>query len=251
MPQVNVDRFMATIYDLPAYQLNFLADRQEMTHSIEGRVPFLDNNVAAFAAALPSALLTGDWAGKSLIRKAFARRLPSATLASQKKDLSFAADRHRRRPSLGLGASSDVARGDGCSRRVRLEKTRIASNRREGRAGALRIGNVVAHGVDHDDLAARAASSVHCRRQPRLAARREDRFSAGIRGRARDARHSAPSVDFGDHRFGQNCFEQTQSARDHGAVRYPMIINEADIHGAVGGKRAIIEHHGTRKQRTQ
>jgi asparagine synthase (glutamine-hydrolysing) len=85
MPQVNVDRFMATIYDLPAYQLNFLADRQEMTHSIEGRVPFLDNNVAAFAAALPSALLTGDWAGKSLIRKAFARRLPSATLASQKK----------------------------------------------------------------------------------------------------------------------------------------------------------------------
>jgi asparagine synthase (glutamine-hydrolysing) len=85
MPQVNVDRFMATTYDLPAYQLNFLADRQEMAHSIEGRVPFLDNNVAAFAAALPSGLLTGDWAGKSFIRKAFAKRLPSATLASQKK----------------------------------------------------------------------------------------------------------------------------------------------------------------------
>jgi hypothetical protein len=48
-------------------------------------VPFLDNNVAAFAAALPSGLLTGDWAGKSFIRKAFAKRLPSATLASQKK----------------------------------------------------------------------------------------------------------------------------------------------------------------------
>ena len=85
MPQVNVDRFMATTCDLPAYQLNFLADRQEMAHSIEGRVPFLDDNVAAFAATLPTELLTGDWAGKSFIRKAFAKRLPSATLESQKK----------------------------------------------------------------------------------------------------------------------------------------------------------------------
>jgi asparagine synthase (glutamine-hydrolysing) len=85
MPQVNVDRFMALTYDLPAYQLNFLADRQEMAHSIEGRVPFLDNNVAAFAAALPSEALTGDSAGKSLIRRAFAKRLPPETLASRKK----------------------------------------------------------------------------------------------------------------------------------------------------------------------
>jgi asparagine synthase (glutamine-hydrolysing) len=85
MPQVNVDRFMALTYDLPAYQLNFLADRQEMAHSIEGRVPFLDNNVATFAAALPSEALTGDSAGKSLIRRAFAKRLPPETLASRKK----------------------------------------------------------------------------------------------------------------------------------------------------------------------
>jgi asparagine synthase (glutamine-hydrolysing) len=85
MPQVNVDRFMAITYDLPAYQLNFLADRQEMAHSIEGRVPFLDNNVAAFATALPSEALTGDFAGKSLIRRAFAERLLAETLASQKK----------------------------------------------------------------------------------------------------------------------------------------------------------------------
>jgi asparagine synthase (glutamine-hydrolysing) len=85
MPQVNVDRFMALTYDLPAYQLNFLADRQEMAHSIEGRVPFLDNNVAAFAAALSSEALTGDWAEKSLIRRAFAERLPPGPVASQKR----------------------------------------------------------------------------------------------------------------------------------------------------------------------
>jgi asparagine synthase (glutamine-hydrolysing) len=207
MPQVNVDRFMAAIYDLPAYQLNFLADRQEMAHSIEGRVPFLDNNVAAFAAALPSALLTRDWAGKSFIRKAFAKRLPSATLASQKKIFLSPPTAIDDILRSDWGASSAVARGDGRGRRVRLEEARIASNRCEGGAGALRIGNVIAYGVDHDDIAARASSSVHCRRQPRLAAWREDRFSARIRSRARDASRSAPSVDFGDHRFGQNCLE--------------------------------------------
>jgi asparagine synthase (glutamine-hydrolysing) len=85
MPQVNVDRFMALTYDLPAYQLNFLADRQEMAHSIEGRVPFLDNSVAEFAAALPSQFFTGEWAEKSLLRKAFADRLPPHAVGAQKK----------------------------------------------------------------------------------------------------------------------------------------------------------------------
>lgn len=85
MPQVNVDRFMALSYDLPAYQLNYLADRQEMAHSIEGRLPFLDCRVAAFASALPNQALTGEFAGKSLIRKAFADRLPPGAVASPKK----------------------------------------------------------------------------------------------------------------------------------------------------------------------
>jgi asparagine synthase (glutamine-hydrolysing) len=85
MPQVNIDRHMALAYDLPAYQLNFLADRQEMAHAIEGRLPFLDNEVAAFAAALPSEALTGAWAEKSLIRRAFAQRLPARAVNAQKK----------------------------------------------------------------------------------------------------------------------------------------------------------------------
>lgn len=85
MPQINIDRYMALGYDLPAYQLNFLADRQEMAHSIEGRVPFLDNEVAAFAVTLPSEALTGEWAGKSLIRRAVAQRLPPRAVNAQKK----------------------------------------------------------------------------------------------------------------------------------------------------------------------
>jgi asparagine synthase (glutamine-hydrolysing) len=85
MSPTNLDRFLALKYDLPAYLLNFLADRQEMAHTIEGRVPFLDDNVVAFAATLPDEALIGAFAGKQLIRDAFAKRLPSQALASRKK----------------------------------------------------------------------------------------------------------------------------------------------------------------------
>jgi asparagine synthase (glutamine-hydrolysing) len=81
----NMDRLLALKYDLPAYILNFLADREEMAHSIEGRVPFLDDNVVAFATALHDAALIGEGSGKQLIRVAFAKRLPPQTLSSRKK----------------------------------------------------------------------------------------------------------------------------------------------------------------------
>ena len=38
---------------LPNYVLTVLADRMEMAHSVEGRVPFLDHHVAEYAANLP------------------------------------------------------------------------------------------------------------------------------------------------------------------------------------------------------
>jgi asparagine synthase (glutamine-hydrolysing) len=85
MTQMNVDRFLALRYDLPAYLLNFLADREEMAHSIEGRVPFLDDNVVAFAAGLCDEALVGNAAGKKLVRTAFAERLPQQALISRKK----------------------------------------------------------------------------------------------------------------------------------------------------------------------
>jgi asparagine synthase (glutamine-hydrolysing) len=85
MTPMNADRFLALRYDLPAYILNFLADRQEMAHSIEGRLPFLDNNVVEFASALSDEALIGNAAGKKLVRAAFAKRLPPEALVSQKK----------------------------------------------------------------------------------------------------------------------------------------------------------------------
>jgi asparagine synthase (glutamine-hydrolysing) len=85
MSPTNLDRFVALRYDLPAYLLNFLGDRQEMAHSVEGRVPFLDDKVVAFAAALREESLVGEAAGKKLIRAAFAGRLPPETVGSKKK----------------------------------------------------------------------------------------------------------------------------------------------------------------------
>ena len=38
---------------LPNFILNYLADRMEMAHSIEGRVPFLDHHIAEVAARVP------------------------------------------------------------------------------------------------------------------------------------------------------------------------------------------------------
>jgi asparagine synthase (glutamine-hydrolysing) len=85
MTPTNLDRFLALKYDLPAYLLNFLADRQEMANSLEGRVPFLDDGVVAFAAALGDDMLVGKSSGKKLIRDAFAARLPPETLLSRKR----------------------------------------------------------------------------------------------------------------------------------------------------------------------
>src|SRR5262249_26077168 len=87
MTPMNADRFLALRYDLPAYILNFLADRQEMAHSIEGRLPFLDKNVVAFACALRDDALIGNAAGKKLIRTAFPARLTPEALKSPKKIL--------------------------------------------------------------------------------------------------------------------------------------------------------------------
>ena len=85
LTKTNVDRFFALKYDLPAYLLNFLADRLEMAHSIEGRLPFLDDDVVAFAAQLSDEALIGEAAGKKLIRTAFTQRLPQEAIASGKQ----------------------------------------------------------------------------------------------------------------------------------------------------------------------
>jgi asparagine synthase (glutamine-hydrolysing) len=50
---VNQALYLWSHTNLPTYVLTFLGDRMEMAHSVEGRVPFLDHQVAEYAAQLP------------------------------------------------------------------------------------------------------------------------------------------------------------------------------------------------------
>jgi asparagine synthase (glutamine-hydrolysing) len=52
------------------------ADRMNMAHSVEGRSPFLDHELAAWAARLPENMKVRGRQGKYLLRKAFADYLP-------------------------------------------------------------------------------------------------------------------------------------------------------------------------------
>ncbi|UJX42187.1 asparagine synthase (glutamine-hydrolyzing) [Desulfovibrio sp. JY] len=60
------------------------ADRMAMAHALEGRSPFLDSELASFAARLPVRCKLRGRTGKYLLRKAFAHLLPTG-IASQPK----------------------------------------------------------------------------------------------------------------------------------------------------------------------
>jgi len=55
---------------LPNFILNYLADRMEMAHSIEGRVPFLDHRVAEAAARVPVDMKVKGIREKHVLREA-------------------------------------------------------------------------------------------------------------------------------------------------------------------------------------
>lgn len=143
MTQMNVDRFLALRYDLPAYLLNFLGDRAEMAHSIEGRVPFLDDNVVAFAAGLCDEALDGKAAGKKLVRAAFAERLPPQALISRKRIFltpASATDEVLRSQWAGDLLSRTVTEAVGVFDWRKLELLRIATKIAPARSG---VGNAL------------------------------------------------------------------------------------------------------------
>jgi asparagine synthase (glutamine-hydrolysing) len=60
-------------------------DRMSMAHSIESRVPLLDNNVVDFAARLPAALKIKNGRKKHMLKEAAAGLLPAGILARRKQ----------------------------------------------------------------------------------------------------------------------------------------------------------------------
>jgi asparagine synthase (glutamine-hydrolysing) len=64
------------------------ADRMAMAHSLEGRSPFLDHEIASWAARLPTSMKVRGRTGKYLLRKAFADELPPSVGGRGKQGFS-------------------------------------------------------------------------------------------------------------------------------------------------------------------
>jgi asparagine synthase (glutamine-hydrolysing) len=60
-------------------------DRMSMAHSLEARVPLLDNEVAEFALSLPPSLKFRDGVGKWVLRRALADRVPDTVFTRPKQ----------------------------------------------------------------------------------------------------------------------------------------------------------------------
>jgi asparagine synthase (glutamine-hydrolysing) len=75
---------------MPSDQLT-KTDRASMAHSLEARVPFLDQTVADFALALPASHKVRGFAKKRLLRRAVAPLLPEQILRGRKRGFSIPA----------------------------------------------------------------------------------------------------------------------------------------------------------------
>lgn len=71
--------------DFPNYILNYLADRQEMSAGLEGRLPFLDHVFAEFTCTLPEHLKIQKGTGKFILREAMKSSLPENIVNRSKK----------------------------------------------------------------------------------------------------------------------------------------------------------------------
>jgi asparagine synthase (glutamine-hydrolysing) len=87
---------------LPNFILNYLADRMEMAHSIEGRVPFLDHHVAAAAARVPVSLKVKGIREKHVLREAAKDVLIAEVYDRQKHPFTTPPTRNPNDPMLAF-----------------------------------------------------------------------------------------------------------------------------------------------------
>lgn len=85
---------------LPNFILNYLADRMEMAHSIEGRVPFLDHRVAEVAARVPVGMKVKGIREKHVLREAAKDVLIPEVYNRQKHPFTTPPTRHADDPML-------------------------------------------------------------------------------------------------------------------------------------------------------
>ena len=87
---------------MPNFILNYLADRMEMAHSIEGRVPFLDHRVAEVAARVPVSLKVKGIREKHVLREATKDVLIPEVYDRQKHPFTTPPTRNPNDPMLGF-----------------------------------------------------------------------------------------------------------------------------------------------------
>ena len=95
---------------LPHYILSNLGDRMEMAHSIEGRVPFMDHNVAEYLHRVPVSLKIRGMTEKYILREACKDVITDTVYKRQKHPfLSPPATLHPEQPLHSL--MQDTLRG--------------------------------------------------------------------------------------------------------------------------------------------
>lgn len=87
---------------LPNFILNYLGDRMEMAHSIEGRVPFLDHLVAETAARVPVDMKVKGIREKHVLREATKEVLIPEVYNRQKHPFSSPPTRDKNDPMMGF-----------------------------------------------------------------------------------------------------------------------------------------------------
>jgi asparagine synthase (glutamine-hydrolysing) len=87
---------------LPNFILNYLGDRMEMAHSIEGRVPFLDHHVAEVAARVPVNMKIKGIREKHVLREAAKDVLLPEVYNRQKHPFTTPPTRDKKDPMLAF-----------------------------------------------------------------------------------------------------------------------------------------------------
>jgi asparagine synthase (glutamine-hydrolysing) len=87
---------------LPNFILNYLGDRMEMAHSIEGRVPFLDHHVAEVAARVPVNMKVKGIREKHVLREAAKDVLLPEVYNRQKHPFTTPPTRDKKDPMLAF-----------------------------------------------------------------------------------------------------------------------------------------------------
>lgn len=87
---------------LPNFILNYLGDRMEMAHSVEGRVPFLDHHVAEVAARVPVNMKVKGIREKHVLREAAKDVLLPEVYNRQKHPFTTPPTRDKKDPMLAF-----------------------------------------------------------------------------------------------------------------------------------------------------